>query len=300
LGYSTLCETPQVKYAVIKKHSNTFAIKLMCRVLAVSTAGFYAWRNRPLSTRAQATEKLDEKIKQLFAIEKGRSGSPRIKKSLKNEGFMVSENKVAERMKFLNLRAKAAKKYKATTNSNHSFPVADNLLQQDFSASRADAKWVTDITYIWTEEGWLYLATVLDCFTRKLIGWSLGSTMTKKLVCDALLMALWRRKMPTDVIVHSDRGSQYCSYAYQKLLKKNSLVCSMSKRGDCYDNAMMESWNHSFKVECIHGEKFITRDEAKKEVFEYIESYYNRTRLHSALGYVSPEQFETALTQKVA
>lgn len=189
-------------------------------------------------------------------------------------------------------RAKAAKKYKATTNSNHTLPVAPNLLNQNFNADAPDQKWVSDITYIWTDEGWLYLAVVLELYSRRVIGWAISERITATLVCDALMMALWRHHMPKGVILHSDRGSQYCSVAYQKLFKKYKLICSMSKKGDCYDNAAMESWNHSFKVEAIHGERFSTRSAAKEQVFEYIEIYYNRKRLHSKLGYVSPEAFE--------
>ncbi|EKD91580.1 MAG: integrase, catalytic protein [uncultured bacterium] len=189
-------------------------------------------------------------------------------------------------------RARAARKFKATTNSNHSLPVAPNLLNQNFYANKPNEKWVSDITYIWTDEGWLYLAAVMDLYSCKLVGWSLSERMTSKLVIDALQTALWSRGIPKNVIVHSDRGSQYCSAAYQGLLRENKLICSMSKRGDCYDNAAMESWNHSFKVEAIHGERFKTRDIARKQVFEYIEVYYNRKRLHSTLGYLSPEVFE--------
>ena len=151
---------------------------------------------------------------------------------------------------------------------------------------------MSDITYVWTEEGWLYLAVVLELYSRRVIGWAIAERMAATLVCDALIMALWHRKMPKGVIVHSDRGSQYCSAVYQKLFRKHQLICSMSKKGDCYDNAAMESWNHSFKVEAVHGERFITRSDAKHQVFEYIEVYYNRKRLHSKLGYLSPEAFE--------
>ena len=168
----------------------------------------------------------------------------------------------------------------------------DNLLQKDITAQKPNEKWVSDITYIWTGEGWLYLSTVMDLYSRFLIGWSLSDRMTATLVSDALQMAMWRRGMPKGTIVHSDRGSQYCSHQYQALLRKHNLICSMSKRGDCFDNAAMESWNHSFKVESIHNEKFTTREDAKKQIFEYIEVYYNRKRLHSTLGYLSPKAFE--------
>lgn len=192
-------------------------------------------------------------------------------------------------------RAKAAKKYKATTNSNHKLPVAPNVLNQDFSAEKPNIKWVSDITYIWTDEGWLYLAVVMDLYSRMVLGWAMSDRMTSALVIDAMKMALWRRKMPRNVIVHSDRGSQYCSHDYQSLLRHHELICSMSKRGDCFDNAAMESWNHSLKVEAIHGEQFKTRGEAKNHVFDYIDVYYNRKRLHSRLGYLSPEHFEVQM-----
>ena len=231
-------------------------------------------------------------MERVFEDEKARIGSPRIAKRLKNEGHRASRHVVAKIMKTRGWRAKAAKKYKATTNSNHSLPVAPNLLVQNFEATAPDQKWVSDITYIWTDEGWLYLAVVLELYSRRVIGWAIAERMTATLVCDALTMALWRRHLPTGVIVHSDRGSQYCSASYQKLLKKYQLICSMSKKGDCYDNAAMESWNHSFKVEAVHGERFLTRADAKQQVFEYIEVYYNKKRLHSKLGYLSPEAFE--------
>ncbi|MCF7965690.1 MAG: IS3 family transposase [Methylobacter tundripaludum] len=291
-GGSVLCKNAQVKYAMIKGNEDHYPVGMMCRLLSVSRSGYYSWKNRPLSDRDQANQKLLTEIKRVFEDEKGRPGSPRISRRLQEEGKPASRHRVAKLMKDNGLRAKAAKKYKATTNSNHSLPVAPNLLEQNFTADVPDPKWVSDITYIWTEEGWLYLAVVLELYSRRVIGWAIGERMTAALVCDALVMALWRRHMPKGVIVHSDRGSQYCSAAYQKLFTQHQLVCSMSKKGDCYDNAAMESWNHSFKVEAVHGERFLTRSEAKYQVFEYIEVYYNRKRLHSKLGYVSPETFE--------
>jgi len=261
-------------------------------MVSVSRSGYYQWRQRPISAREQADQVLAKDIKRIFDDEKGRPGSPRITRRLQEEGLSTGRHRVARIMRDNGLRAKAAKKYKATTNSNHSLPVAPNLLEQNFTADAPDQKWVSDITYIGTEEGWLYLAVVLELYSRRVLGWSIAERMTATLVCDALTMALWRRRMPKGVIVHSDRGSQYCSAAYQKLFNKHQLICSMSKKGDCYDNAAMESWNHSFKVEAVHGERFQTRSEAKYQVFEYIEVYYNRKRLHSKLGFVSPEAFE--------
>ncbi len=286
-----------MKYVAIKENENTFKVKMMCRALLVSRSGYYGWRNHPTSLRAQKNRLLDTEIKKQFELEKGRAGAPRVTKQLKKKGITCSHNKVAKRMRILGLRAKAAKKFKATTNSKHSLPIAPNLLNQDFNAIRPNQKWVSDITYIWTEEGWLYLAVIVDLYSRMVVGWSMSERMTSTLVCDALKMALFRRGMPRGVILHSDRGSQYCSHEYQKIIKEQHLICSMSKKGDCYDNAAMESWNHSLKVEAIHGERFLTRDSAKNYVFEYIEVYYNRYRLHSKIGYLTPAEFED---QKVA
>lgn len=277
---------------MIKCHSDQYSIRMMCRLLAVSVSGYYNWLNHKPSCRAQRNEQLTQEIQKAFEAEKSRAGAIRITERLKENGTSVGKNRVAKIMRANAWRARAAKKYKATTNSNHQLPVAPNLLQQNFEASRPNEKYVSDITYIWTEEGWLYLAVVMDLYSRLVVGWAISERMTSQLVSDALMMALWRRKMPKGVVVHSDRGSQYCSYAYQQLFKKYGLICSMSKRGDCYDNAAMESWNHSFKVEAIHGERFVTRDQAKNHVFEYIEVYYNRYRLHSKLGYKSPVNFE--------
>ncbi len=280
---------------MIKENISHFSVKMMCRLLSVSSSGYYDWRNRPLSKRAQENAILAAKIKSIFDEGKERSGAKRIAKRLMLQGMRVSRHRVARIMRVNGWRAKAAKKFKATTNSNHKLPVAPNLLQQNFSENKPNEKWVSDITYIWTEEGWLYLAIVMDLYSRMVVGWSMSERMTMQLVTGALQMAIWRRKRPQDVIIHSDRGSQYCSHDYQKLLAENGFICSMSKRGDCYDNASMESWNHSFKVEAIHGEKFKTRTEAKNHVFEYIDVYYNRKRLHSGLGYLSPVYFEAQM-----
>jgi len=280
---------------MIKINEGEFPVSMMCRMVDVSRSGYYGWKRHSPSKRSQANKALSENIKRIFEDEKARAGSPRITRRLQDEGLSASHNRVAKIMRDNGWRAKAAKKYKATTNSNHTLPVAPNLLEQNFEADVPDQKWVSDITYIWTEEGWLYLAVVLELFSRRVVGWAMAERMTAVLVCDALKMALWRRKLPKGVIVHSDRGSQYCSAAHRKLLDKHRLICSMSKKGDCYDNAAMESWNHSLKVEAIHGEKFLTRAEAKQHVFEYIEVYYNRKRLHSKLGYLSPEAFEAKM-----
>jgi len=281
-----------VKYAMIHAHETAHPVRLMCRVLDVSPSGYYAWRGRPPSSRALKRAELDARVREAYDEEKGRVGSPRLTHRLKRQDHHAGRHQVAQSMRRQALRARGARKYKATTNSNHSLPVAPNLLQQNFHADQPNRAWVSDITYIATDEGWLYLAVVLDLYSRHVIGWSMSDRMTSSLVCHALRMAIFARHRPHGVIVHSDRGSQYCSQEYQRLLSEHTLLCSMSKKGDCYDNAAMESWNHSLKVEAIHGERFATREQAKAHVFEYIEVYYNRQRLHSTLGYLSPVEFE--------
>lgn len=271
----------------MQANEGEFRVRLMCRLLSVSRSGYYAWRGRAPSQRAQARAALDAQVKQAFEGRKGREGAPRLSRRLGR-----GRRPVAESLRRQGLRAKAAKKFKATTNSNHALPVAENLLKQDFTAQRPKQVWVGDITCIGTDEGWLYLAVVLDLFSRRVVGWSMSERMTATLVCDALTMALFARKRPRGVIMHTDRGSQYCSKEHRKLLEDNGLIASMSAKGNCYDNAAMESWNHSLKVEAIHGERFATHSQARAHVFDYIEVDYNRTRLHSTLGYLSPEEFE--------
>lgn len=274
------------------KHASDYAVQMMCRVMQVSASGYYAWCQRGVGKREKTREQLDAQVKRAFEAEHGRAGAPRLTRRLRAQGCRSGHNQVAASLRRQGLRARAARKFKATTNSNHALPVAENLLKQDFTAQRCDEKWVSDITYIGTDEGWLYLAVVLDLCSRKVVGWSMSERMTTRLTCDALRMAVFRRHRPRGVIVHSDRGSQYCAQEYRALLAENGLRCSMSARGNCYDNAAMESWNHSLKVEAVHTERFSTRDQAKKHLFDYIEIYYNRQRLHSTLGYLSPEQFE--------
>ena len=281
-----------MKYAYILDHQLFWTVSGLCRALQVSSQGYYAWLKRPLSPRAHANQELDPKIKEIFNTHKSRYGAVRITEELKAQGETASENRVAKRMKVLKLKAKQAKKFKVTTDSRHNKPVAQNLLKQDFVSHQPNQKWVGDITYLWTQSGWLYLATVMDLYSRKVIGWSMSNRITKDLVCDALTMALWRRHFPKNVIVHTDRGSQYCSDKYQKLLADNDLVCSMSGKGNCYDNSAMESFFHTLKVECTHDYHFLTREDAKRTVFDYIESYYNRIRRHSNNGYLSPDEYE--------
>lgn len=278
----------------MEQHSTHFKIKTMARVLQVSRNGFYDWRGRrdKPSASQQRRDARDAQIRSLFEAGKARNGAPRLSQDMADLGLSCNRKTVADSLRRQGLRAKGARKFKATTNSKHNLPVAPNLLQQDFSADAPNQKWVGDITYLWTDEGWLYLAVMLDLYSRKVVGWAMSERMTATLVCDVLRMALWRRKMPTGVIVHSDRGSQYCSHDYQRLITSHKLHCSMSAKGNCYDNACAESFFHSLKVELIHGERFTTREAMKEAVFEYIEVDYNRNRRHSANGYISPEAFE--------
>ncbi len=266
----------------------------MSRVLGVSRSGFYRFRQRAgqPGKRQQQRMLLDKLVVEAFAARKMRAGSPRLVLDLLDQGHRYDRKTVAASMQRQKLRAKAAKKYKATTNSRHDLSVAPNLLAQDFSASAPNQKWVSDITYLWTDEGWLYLAVIVDLFSRLVVGWAMAERMTAGLVCEALQMALLRRNMPAGVILHSDRGSQYCSHEYQNIMAKHQVICSMSGKGHCYGNACAESFFYSLKVEAIHGKRFVTREEMRQSVFEYIEVDYNRTRRHSANSHISPMAFE--------
>ena len=284
----------RAKYAFIPDHRASFTITAMCRVLGVCRSGYYGWQKRRVAGRNHGSNdaQIDALVAAAFSAQKARSGSPRLTLDISEAGHHHDRKTIAKSMKRQGLVAKAAKKFKVTTDSEHGKPVAANVLGRDFSAQVANQKWVGDITYLWTDEGWLYLAVVLDLYSRKIVGWAMKERMTASLVCDALTMALWRRGFPKHVVVHSDRGSQYCSKRYQDLLTEHKLVCSMSGVGNCYDNACAESFFHSLKVECIHGERFPTRSQMRQTVFEYIEVDYNRNRRHSAIGMISPDSFE--------
>lgn len=262
-------------------------------MLSVERSGYYAWLKRKPSQRQLENERLDHKITVIFNTHLGRYGSHRITKELRAQGESCSKNRVARRMQYQGLRAKAKKKFKATTtHSSHQLPVALNLLNRDFKASAPNQKWVSDISYVWTDEGWLYLAVIIDLYSRAVIGWSMQSSLSRQLVCDALMMALYRRGFPKGVLFHSDRGSQYCSNECQKILKHYGLICSMSRKGNCWDNSVAESFFHTIKTELIYQERYATREMAKQSIFHYLETYYNRLRRHSAIGLISPEAFE--------
>ncbi len=283
-----------MRYRFIDAHKKAWPVILMCGVLDVSRSGYYHWAARGPSQRVRSNRDLDSRIQKIFSRHKQRYGAPRVTTDLHDEGVRCSENRVARRMRVLGLRAIQAKKFKVTTDSNHSKPVAPDLFEQDFSATAPNEKWVSDITYCWTDEGWLYLAVVMDLYSRAIVGWSMSRRMTQQLVCDALTMALFRRHFPKGTIIHSDRGSQYCSRRYQRLIKNNGLRGSMGRKANCYDNAAMESFFHTLKVELVHRERYATRRMAISRIFEYIETYYNRQRKHSAIGHQIPMQFEKA------
>ncbi len=283
-----------MRYRFIDTHKKAWPVTLMCEVLDVSRSCFYHWRTRGPSQQERSTRELDSRIRELFARHKQRYGAPRITDDLHDEGIACSENRVARRMRVLGLKAIQAKKFKVTTDSNHSKPVAPDLIEQDFSAEEPNQKWTSDITYVWTDEGWLYLAVVMDLYSRAIVGWSMSRRMTQQLVCDALTMALFRRHFPRGTIIHSDHGNQYCSKLYQRLISNNGLFCSMGRKANCYDNAAMESFFHTLKVELVHRERYATWRTAKSKIFEYIETYYNRQRKYSAIGHKIPMQFEQA------
>lgn len=270
----------------------------MCEVLGVSSSAYYEFQKKAFTKREHNNQLLDKAIMEIYVQHRGRYGVPRIHRELKGFGNSAGKNRVARRMRQLGLRALAKRKYKATTDSQHALPVAANLLNRDFSANAPNQKWGTDITYVSTQEGWLYLATVMDLYSRAIIGWSLQDNLESDLIIEALQMALWRRKFPIGVLVHSDRGSQYCSDVYQDLLKKHGLICSMSRAGECWDNAPMESFYHSLKTELVQFSKgFKNKLEAKTLIAEYIEEYYNLVRRHSAIAYQAPIVFELATSR---
>ena len=281
-------------FSFIEQHKDVWPIRLLCDTLGVSAAGFYAWRSRPTSGQQQRRDALLVEIRAVHAEVKQRYGSPRIHAELKANGVVCCVNTVAKLMHDNDIRAKTARKFKNTTDSNHSLPVADNILDRQFEAAGPNERWLTDITYIWTREGWLYLAVVEDLYSRMVVGWSMSETMTSRLVVDALQMAVQRRFPGEGLLAHSDRGSQYASEHYQRLLAKHGIECSMSGVGQCRDNAPMESFFASLKKELVHHEDYESRAQARASIFEYIETFYNPKRRHSSLGFVSPAEYEQA------
>ena len=283
-----------MKYRYIRELIGQYALGLMCRALQVTPQGYHQWHKRaPMRCERMEQERaLRDRINVAHAQSRRTYGRIRVTRELRAQGMRVNEKRVGRLMRMEGLRAKAARRFKATTDSAHTKPVAPNTLNRDFVAKAPNEKWVGDITYIWTVSGWLYLAVIIDLYSRKVVGWSLQDRMTADLVCAALRMAVTTRGTVAKTLCHFDRGSQYASELFQALLKRYGFVCSMSRKGNCWDNAVAESFFHSLKIEAVYGEIFRTRDEARRAIFDWIECFYNTSRRHSALDYLSPSEFE--------
>lgn len=293
-----------MKYAFITQHKKTYPIRLQCQVLGVSRSGYYHYQanveNRPEDPDHQ---EMLEWVRDIAKASDNSYGTRRMKKALNSLGYPISRNKARALMREAKVQVKHRKKYKVTTDSNHQQPVYDNLLERQFDVAQTNRVYASDVTYIWTREGWLYLAVVIDLCSRKVVGWSMSSRMKAQLVCDALTMAIWQRRPGAGLIHHSDRGSQYASKAFRKLLKAYGIQGSMSRKGDCWDNAVVESFFGSLKQERVLWRNYQTRYEAQQDILHYITVFYNSYRLHSTLGYISPNNFEKQLmvdAQKVA
>ncbi|WP_424511413.1 IS3 family transposase [Reinekea marinisedimentorum] len=293
-----LCQRNEVKYSFIAQHKKTWPVDLMCQLLGVKRHGYYSYMRRRLNQQVDPNR--NEKVSLVREIVIGSDftyGSRRVCKAMGACGFPITRNKARRLMNAAGVAVKQRKKYKVTTNSNHKKPVYDNVLDRQFKVEAPDQAYVSDITYIWTQEGWLYLAVVIDLFSRKVVSWSLGKRMTAGLVCDALTMAVWQRCPPPGLIVHSDQGSQYASHDYRNLIKKNQFIGSMSPKGNCWDNAVAESFFGTLKQERVQWRNYQTRQAALTDIRDYIVMHYNEKRLHSYIGYVSPNDFERACKQ---
>jgi transposase InsO family protein len=266
---------------------------MMCQILNLTRSGYYAWRDRPQSPRQQRRTELNERIRQVHQNSRGSYGSPRITVELKASGLKVCENTVAKYMRESQVFVKPRRRFvPCTTDANHEHPIAANLLNREFEASAPNRKWVCDLTYIFTEEGWLYLSVVIDLYSRKVVGWSMTDHMKASAMIEALQMAIRRRRPQSGLLHHSDRGVQYACQLYRSLLSTQDIQCSMSRPGNCYDNAVAESFFGTLKSELVHRRRYPTRAQARTSIFEWIECWYNRQRRHSSLGYLSPETFE--------
>jgi putative transposase len=281
-----------MSFALIDAKRAEASVETACAALGVSASGFYAWKNRPASARQNKDMVLLAHIRADFATSNETYGSPRMHVELNENGVVVGRHRVARLMSENGMKARQKTRFKKTTDSDHGGPIATNVLNQDFTADGPDQKWGVDISYVWTAEGWLYLAIVLDLFSRRIVGWQLSDRMKRGLAMSALQRAINLRRPPVGLIHHSDRGSQYCSDDYRRMLRDNGFVASMSGRGNCYDNAMVETVFKTIKSELIWRTAFTTRDQASKAIGHYIEGFYNPRRRHSSLGYVSPVTFE--------
>jgi transposase InsO family protein len=286
-----------VRFAFIEAEKAHFPVTRMCTTLQVSCSGFYAWRTRPLAPRHQHDQRLRVEVAAIYAEKRCRYGSPRIERELRAKGHCTGRKRVARLMVEQGLRARPKRRFRTTTDSRHGLPLAANVLQREFTVAQPNVAWVTDITYIWTQEGWLYLAVILDLFSRRVVGWSMSAQITRQLALDALTMGLAQRQPDRGLLHHSDRGSQYASGDYRQLLDQHGIVCSMSRKANCWDNAVAESFFATLKTELVYQCAWVTRAEARGALFEYLEIFYNAQRRHSSLGYLSPVAFEQQYEQ---
>lgn len=279
-------------YRFIRENTVVFRVETMCRIFKISRSGYYKWLPRSISHRRKQDKNIKTEIKNIYQSSRGTYGSPRIHRQLGVQGIYCGKKRVERLMKESKIRAIQKRKFKVTTDSNHKFPVAENLLNRNFKPSGPNLSWVSDITYIRTKEGWLYLAVIMDLYSRKVVGWAMSNHINRELVIEALKMAARQRRPPKGLILHSDQGKQYASHDYQGWIKHYKMVCSMSRKGNCLDNSVVESFFHTLKTELIYHRRYETRNQARKDIFEYIEVFYNRVRLHSAIGYTNPENYE--------
>ena len=274
----------------IHDHVADFPVQVMCAVLGVSRGGYYAWAGRAESARAADDRALATEIRAAHEASRGRYGSPRVHAELRARGRRIGRKRVARLMRGMGLAARRRRRFRRTTDSRHAFPIAPNLLERNFTAEAPDRVWLADLTYIWTAQGWLYLAAVLDLYTRRVVGWAMADHLRHELTLAALDMAIVRQRPAPGLVHHADRGVQYAAHGYRARLRRHGMVCSMSRKGDCWDNAPMESFFATLKGELVEAAEYDTRDEARADLFQYIEGFYNRRRLHSGLGYLTPEQ----------
>jgi transposase InsO family protein len=282
-----------MRFRFIEDRRAEYPVRIMCGALGVSPAGYYAWRSRPQSRRSTVNRELVDDIRQVHRNNHGRYGSPRIHIELQVQGRGVSRGRIERLMRHHGIRAIMARPRRVrTTDSRHDLPIAPNLLERNFTAAAPNRIWLADITYIETDQGWLYLATVMDLYSRRIVGWAMQDHLRTELPLTALCMAISAQRPDTDLIHHSDRGVQYASADYRETVRSAGFRASMSRKADCYDNAPMESFFHTLKTELVHHRQYATREDAKRDIFAYIEGYYNRTRRHSAIGYISPIEME--------